>query len=285
MARKQAASGYAGAGKDTEHGPRRITSRNHQVVKEVRRLRRRTYRDRDGVFLVEGPNLLNEAANSGATIEEIVFVSGRATEARLLGGTQPRPPVAYEISDELLGWVSDVVTSQGILGVVRQLDEQFSEFEGRDTPLLLVANQVRDPGNLGALLRIADAAGTSGFVTTRGCVDLYNPKVVRAAAGSHFHMPLVRDLEMAELVAGLGRKGVVTVGLDAHRGTNYLDVDLREATAVLVGNEAFGFDQADRDLIDKLVCIEMPGKAESLNVASSAAIVMFEALRQRRFGS
>lgn len=265
--------------------PQRITSRNHQVVKTVRRLRRRTYRDRDGVFLVEGPNLLHEAASSSARIVELVYVSERATEARLIGGSQSPPPEAYEISDELVGWVSDVVTSQGILGVVGQLDVPFDEFESREVSLLLVADQVRDPGNLGALVRIADAAGASGFITTRGCVDLYNPKVVRSAAGSHFHLPLVRDLEMEVLAAGLKRRGVMTVGLDAHGGSGYLDIDLQKAAAIFVGNEAFGFDESHRALFDECACIEMPGRAESLNVASSAAIVMFEALRQRRQGS
>lgn len=284
MASKKAASSRAQVSQDAERRPHRLTSRNHEVVKRARRLRRRTYRDKDGVFLVEGPNLLHEVSGAGVVIREILYVSERAAEARLAGGSRLHPPDSYEISDELLGWVSDVVTSQGILAVVEQLDVPFSEIEASELSLLLVADQVRDPGNLGALVRIADAAGASGFVTVRGCVDIYNTKVVRAAAGSHFHLPLVRDVEMEELVGGLKARGVAAVGLDAHACGCYLDSDFRGPTAIFVGNEAFGFDGAHRALLDDTVCIEMPGKAESLNVASSAAVVVFEALRQRRHG-
>jgi len=284
VARKRATDSRARAHGGGERGPQRITSRNHHVVKEVRRLKRRTYRDDGGVFLVEGPNLLREAAGSGAAVRELLYVSDRAAEARLVCSRQAEPPASYEISDDLLEWISDVITSQGMLGVVEQLDVPLEEIEKREPSLLLVADQVRDPGNLGSLIRTADAAGAGGFVAMKGCADIYNTKVVRAAAGSHFHLPLARDIEMERLAAALEKRGLAAVGLDARAGRSYLDVDFTGPTAVFVGNEAYGFSPGHRTLLGETVRIDMPGRAESLNVASSAAIVIFEALRQRRNG-
>jgi TrmH family RNA methyltransferase len=114
-------------------------------------------------------------------------------------------------------------------------------------------------------------------------VDLYNPKVVRSAAGSHFHVPMARDVDVARLSADLQGKGSI-LGLDPGGDRSYLDEDFSRPVALVVGNEAFGIPDEDRSYLDGTVYIDMPGKAESLNVASAAAVVLFEALRQRRDG-
>jgi TrmH family RNA methyltransferase len=181
-----------------------------------------------------------------------------------------------------MGLVSDVVTHQGIVGVLEQVDESYEEFmPGDDASLLLIADQVRDPGNLGALMRIADAAGADGFMLTSGSVDLYNPKVVRSAAGSHFHLPVVRGVDLQVFAGDAHEKGMRLWGLDPHSGKSYLEVDYSEPTALIVGNESFGLEEEGRRLVDGTVQIQMSGEAESLNVASAAAVVLFEALRQR----
>lgn len=259
-----------------------ITSKNHYVIKRARRLRRRTYRDREGLFLVEGLNLLSESIRSKAVLRELLYIDSRTDESQLIIGEASEPIPAYKISEDLMGMVSDVVTHRGIVGLLEQVDEGYEEFMSRDDlSLLLVAYQVRDPGNLGALMRIADASGADGFMTTSGSVDIYNPKVVRSAAGSHFHLPLVRETDLDILARDLRERGMHLWGLDAHNGRNYLEVDYREPTALIVGNEAFGFGKEDRRLIDGTVQIKMSGKVESLNVASAGAVVLFEALRQR----
>lgn len=257
-----------------------INSRNHKVIKRVRRLRRRTFRDREGMFLVEGVTLVQEAVSSGARLTELLYVNSRSEEAGLITSEVGRQLLCYEISQDLMEWVSDVVTSQGILGVLEQVDIEYEDVLSREISLLLIADQVRDPGNLGALVRIADAVGVDGFMLTAGCADLYNPKVVRAAAGSHFHMPLVRNVNMARLKNDLASRGMKLLGLDARGDMSYLDAGLDGRTALVVGNEAFGISEEDRELLDGSVHIPMPGKAESLNVATAAGIVLFEALRQ-----
>ncbi len=257
-----------------------ITSRNHDVAKRLRKLGRRTYRDRSKMFLVEGLNLLQEAIDSGARLSEVAFVDSRAEEAAFLRSRFAEPVPAHEISEDLMAWVSDVVTAQGIVGVIDQVDTPYEDLPLAEATLLLVADQVRDPGNLGSLLRIADAAGVDGFLMTEGCADPYNPKVVRSAAGSHFHVRMCAGVEVSRLAGDTrGRMGLL--GLEPRGDRDYLDVDMTAPVALVVGNEAFGIVEEDRGLLDSTVCIKMSGMAESLNVASAAAVVLFEAIRQR----
>jgi len=258
-----------------------ITSRNHEVVKRFRKLSRRTYRDRFDLFLVEGLNLITEGLDSGAKLKELAYVDSRAEEAAYVRRRLDEPVLMHEVSEPLMDWISDVVTSQGIVGIMEQVTADYETLIKGDLSMLMVADQVRDPGNLGALLRIADAAGVDGFVMTAGCVDLYNPKVVRSAAGSHFHVPFARDVEVRRLAEDLGGR-VAMLGLDPRGDRSYLDEDFSRPVALVVGNEAFGIPDEDRSRLAGTVYIDMPGKAESLNVASAAAVVLFEALRQRR---
>lgn len=260
-----------------------ITSRKHDVVKRLRKLGRRTYRDRDGTFLVEGMNLLQEAVGAGARLRELAYIGSRAEEASYLRNRVSGSIPSHELSADLMDWVSDVVTSQGMVGVVDQVDVPYEEVLLSECALLLVADQVRDPGNLGSLLRIADASGVDAVLMTEGSVDLYNPKVVRSAAGAHFHVRMARGVRLSRLREDAGGRFRL-LGLDPGGARDYLDVDMTSPVALVVGNEAFGIAEEDRRLLDDTVCIEMPGKAESLNVASAAAVVMFEALRQRRGG-
>jgi TrmH family RNA methyltransferase len=268
--------------KDSRFMDQVITSRNHLAVKRARKLKRRSYRDQEGLFLVEGLNLLSEAVRSDVVLRELMYVDSRTEEAHLIAEQAPEIINSYKVSEDLMDLVSDVVTHQGIVGVLEQVDKSYEDFKLRDGPsLLLVADQVRDPGNLGALMRIADCAGADGFLLTQGCVDAYNPKVVRSAAGSHFRVPFVRDMDIDAFANDISVQGMHLWGLDPHSGNSYLDVDYREPTALIVGNEGSGLEEESRLLVEGTVQINMPGKAESLNVASAAAVVLFEVLRQR----
>lgn len=260
-----------------------ITSRNHEVVKRFRKLGRRSHRDKYGLFMVEGLNLINEGLDAGASLKELAYVDSRAEEAAYIRTRLDEHVPQHEVSQPLMDWISDVVTSQGIVGVMAQVDSGYEDVVSQDLSLILVADQVRDPGNLGALLRIADAVAVDAFVMTAGCVDPYNPKVVRSAAGAHFHVPMLREVDVGRLRDDLG-SGVRMLGMDPRGETCYLDEDLTSPIALVVGNEAFGITDTDRPYIDDMIHILMPGKAESLNVASAAAVVLFEALRQRRSG-
>ena len=258
-----------------------ISSRSNDLAKRMRKFRRSSYRDENGLFLVEGVNLLHEAVGAGVPVRELMFVPSRSGDADLVRSMQDQDMSLFEVSDGLMDWISGVVTSQGIIGVIQQVDVSFDEIDGDELSLLLIADQVRDPGNLGALMRVADAAGAGGFLMTPGCVDMYNPKVVRSAAGAHFHIPCVRDMKAGQIRPALDTGGVIMLGLDPRGEKSYLEADMTGPCAVVVGNEAFGIAEEDRGLLDGTVHIEMPGRAESINVASAAAVVLFEAVRQR----
>jgi RNA methyltransferase, TrmH family len=147
---------------------------------------------------------------------------------------------------------------------------------------VVVCVDVRDPGNAGTMIRTADAAGVDAVVCCDGTVDPTNPKTVRASAGSIFHTPVVVGGEAAVVLGELRHWGMVTVGTDVHRGSDYAGFDWCRRVALVVGNEASGLGPSVQQEVDESISIPMVGRAESLNVSVAAAIICFEALRQRR---
>ncbi len=149
-------------------------------------------------------------------------------------------------------------------------------------PLLLVLVEVRDPGNVGAILRSADAAGVSGVICAVGTADAYNPKAVRASAGSIFHIPLVQGVDAAGALAALRSAGVRCLATKASGGADYANAPLDPPLALVLGNEANGLDPAFDRLCDGAVSVPIAGGAESLNVAMAATVLCFELARRRR---
>lgn len=149
-------------------------------------------------------------------------------------------------------------------------------------PLIVVAAGVGEPGNLGTIVRSALGAGADAVITCDRAVDLYNPKVVRAAAGALFGMPVVRDADVAAVAAALAARSIRALGLDAGASVSIDEVDLTAAVAVVVGNEAHGLSPQVRTWLDDTVSIPLHGGLESLNAASALTVTCFEAARQRR---
>jgi TrmH family RNA methyltransferase len=152
----------------------------------------------------------------------------------------------------------------------------------QDARFLVVCVDVRDPGNLGTVLRVAEGSGASGVICCEGSVDTYSPKTVRASAGSLFHVPVVAGGEPLEVLDRMGRWGVRRLGTSARGGTAYDHVDFTAPTAVVLGNEAHGLPAELAAALDGTVTIPMVGRTESLNVGMAAAVLCFEAARQRR---
>jgi TrmH family RNA methyltransferase len=236
-------------------------------------------------MVVEGAELLSVALEAGAPVESVylapegrehpavVDVSARAFEA----GSR-----VFDLGPGVLERVADTVTPQPVLAVVGFDPPDLSALRGTD--LVVVCADVRDPGNAGTLIRTADAAGAGGVVCCDGTVDPYNPKTVRASAGSVFHLPIVAGGEAVPVVETLGAWGLRTLGTVVRDGVDYADVDLTGPVALIFGNEASGLEAEVLDVLDVAVTIPMAGRAESLNVSVSAAVLCFEVLRQRRKG-
>jgi len=186
----------------------------------------------------------------------------------------------HELAPGVLERVADAVTPQPVLAIVASVDVELDTLEAAE--FVVVCVDVRDPGNLGTVLRVAEAAGAGGVICCESCVDAFSPKTVRASAGSLFHVPVVAGGEPLEVLDRMGRWGMRRLGTDAHRGAAYDSVDLTAPTALVLGNEAHGLPDDLAAAVDSTVTIPMVGRTESLNVGMAAAVLCFERARQCR---
>ena len=247
-------------------------------VKRLRQLMERSsMRHREQAFVVEGPTLVAEALDSGVALECLFVPPGAAAPvvARAVAAGVP----VFDLAPGVLERVAGTVTPQPVLAIARTLDLDLDELAGAS--LVVVCVDVRDPGNLGTVLRSAEAAGVGGIICCDGSVDVYNPKCVRASAGSLFHTRIVARGEPVKVLGTLGEWGLRRLGTRADDGRPYYQVDLTAPTALVLGNEAHGLPASVAGGLDGWVSIPMEGRSESLNVGMAAAVLCFEAARQR----
>jgi TrmH family RNA methyltransferase len=254
-----------------------ITSTQNQRVVRAVRLKKRALRERDRRFLVEGVQGIVEALDSGAPVEEI-FSSLSSDLLENVNQLAAKASVPVRpVTTEIMGHLTSTVTPQGVAAVAGFVDVPLSDVvDGGFVPVLV---EVRDPGNAGTILRSADAAGAEAVIFTTSSVDVYNPKTVRATAGSLFHVPVVRERGLDEVIQTLRARGYAVFAADAEGRTSLDDVDLTGPTAVMFGNEARGLTPAAKALADDTLRVPIKGRAESLNLAAAATLVMFASAR------
>lgn len=257
-----------------------ITSTRNKHVTSAARLKKRGIREQHQRFLVEGAQATGEGLRAGAieTVFHVKDSTGRVPE--VVAAAHDADAEVFEVTDTVMSHLTSAVTPQGLVATARFIDTPASELELGDG-LIPILCSVRDPGNAGTILRSADAAGARGVAFTKDSVDVYNPKTVRASAGSLFHLPIVRDADPRELVEGLKDAGAQVLAADARGDVSMYEVDLTKPTALLLGNEAWGLKDDTRALADATVRVPIEGAAESLNLAAAAALLLFEAARQR----
>jgi TrmH family RNA methyltransferase len=233
--------------------------------------------------VVEGAELLSVALDAGARVESVyVAPEGRAADAvaAVVDRAFAEGVRVFDLAPGVLERIADTTTPQPVLSVVAFEPRALGELAGGS--LVVVCVDVRDPGNAGTVIRTADAAGADGVVCCAGSVDPYNPKTVRASAGSLFHVPVVAGGGVTEVLGELRDAGYTVVGTVVRDGQDYTAFDWTGRVALVLGNEASGLPVEAVASLDRRVSVPMAGRAESLNVAVSAAVVCFEALRQRR---
>jgi TrmH family RNA methyltransferase len=245
------------------------------------RLKKRALREKDRRFLVEGAQGVREAVASAAVVHD-VFHSG-ASDARreaVLERARSAGVPVNEVSADIMARLTSAVTPQGIVAVSEFVDVPMGGVpeEATSIPVLV---EVRDPGNAGTIVRSADAAGADAVVFTRSSVDAYNPKAVRASAGSIFHLPVVREAGVEEAVDRLRARGFRILAATARGELSVYEADLTGPTAFLFGNEAHGLDDDHLAMADQTIRVPISGGAESLNLAAATALVLFESARQR----
>ena len=256
-------------------------------VRQARRLTRRSARAVAGRFLVEGPQGLREALGRPDLLEE-VFVTDLAAQryGDLLDRATRSGASVLRVDEAAIGTLAETVTPQGLVAVCRVVDVPLAEALAGSPKLVVVLAQVRDPGNAGTVTRVADAAGADAVVLTEGSVDPHNGKAVRASAGSLFHVPLVVGTPLAAALAGCREAGLVVLAADAHAS---LDLDaaadaglLASPTTWLFGTEAHGLPTGAVALADRAVRVPIHGAAESLNLATAAAVCLYASARAQR---
>lgn len=242
-----------------------LTASNPKIKRLRRLARHRRQRDAEGVFVVEGPKLVELAQRAG-WVEEVYAEPALAS----------RFGADHVVADGVLDRALAAVTSQGVVAVARKRcdDEPAGD-------LVVVLVQVSDPGNAGTLVRTAQAVGATAVVFAAGSVDPFSPKCVRASAGSIFSVPVVEVGDPVQLLEGLGSRRVRRLGASAHAGAAYHDADLAAPFALVLGSEAHGLPVAIEAHLDEVVHIPMAPEVESLNVGVAGSVVLFEAARQR----
>lgn len=263
-----------------------IESPANPTVKAARKLARRRDRLRRGAFLVEGPEVVREAA--GALVEVFVATDADARVRALAADVADAGVPVHTVTPAVLASFADTVTPQGIVGVAT-LESPTLERALSGATFAVLCCGVSDPGNVGTIVRTADAAGLDAVLLGAGSADARNPKAVRASAGSLFHLPVVDAVDPAEAVAAARQRGMTAVAADAHGSRAHTDLDLTAATLLVLGGEAHGVPEAVAAACDVVARVPMAsvarpgwsGAAESLNVAATAAVLCFEAARQR----
>lgn len=258
-----------------------ITSLSNPLIKETLKLKKRS--DRRGPFLIEGPHLIEMALAAKAGVQRVFFTEEffSKREGQLLvrsiakGTTQ-----LIETSLPILSKIADTETPQGIIALVSCPSPALDEINFKAAPLLVVCDGIQDPGNLGTIIRAADAAGADAVIILPGTCDPFMPKAIRATAGSLFNIPVTFS-EPEILVSYLDSRKIALCAADVHASSSVYDVDLSQPVAVVFGNEARGVSGIVLKKATIVAKIPIIGKAESLNVAMAASVCLYEAVRQR----
>ena len=257
-----------------------IASASNDRIKEIKKLiKSSSYRREKNVYVVEGIRMFREIPK-----EDIVSVYV-AEGAYIKLKADILSVVAEEeltfVADHVFSSMSDTNTPQGIMALVRMKGTSLEDVcSGRDD-FILIAERLQDPGNLGTIIRTAEGAGATGVVLSNDCVDMYNPKVIRSTMGSIFRVPVYVSSNLKGDISKMKSVGLCIYG--AHLdGKDFYDEDFKGSCGFLIGNEGNGLSADISSTADKLIRIPMCGKVESLNAATSVAVISYEVLRQRR---
>lgn len=263
-----------------------ITSLHNKDVKAVAALAaKKKERDRQGLFIVEGPKMFGEAP--AERISRVYLSQSAAAQMQGQYGAKLAGLSCEVVSDEVFAKMSDTKTPQGILCLVRQQQYNIEEIlQGKDKKqsLLIILENIQDPGNLGTIFRTAEAAGADGVIMSSRTADIYNPKTIRSTMGSVYRIPFLYAEDLSSVIKRVREKGVRVYAAHLGGTAAYDACSYQKGTAFLIGNEANGLREETAACADTMVHIPMEGQVESLNAAVASSILLFEAARQRRAG-
>lgn len=260
---------------------KRITSLANPLVKDIRALQQKKHRDMRGAFIAEGQKLVRDAIDGGWEVEAVAYGAAQAGDAAIgaiAAAAKSAGGTVLEVSGPVLEKITRRENPQSVIGIFRQRFAPEGVIGG--TGIWIALDRVRDPGNLGTIIRTADAADVAGVALVGAHCDPFGLEAVRATMGSIFHVPIARTSEEG-LLAHARRHGARLVGTHLNGTTSHAGADYRRPLVIVMGNEQQGLTDSLAAACDELVRIPMPGRADSLNLAVSTALIVYEAIRGR----
>ncbi|SKA89040.1 RNA methyltransferase, TrmH family [Caloramator quimbayensis] len=253
-----------------------MLSRENKLIKDSIKLKQKKYRDKEGLFLIEGIRFIEEAVKDNSL--KYLLYSSRVYETngseRILNSNIEK----YEVSDDIIKELCDTENPQGAVGVSYKKNWNIDDF---NKDFIVIADGIQDPGNLGTIIRTCDAAGAGGVIILKGCVDVYNSKTLRSTMGSIFHIPILFYDDFEKLSKDVKSKGYNIYGASLDAQKYIYDIDFKKKSAIIIGNEANGIPESHFEYVDEKIKIPMIGSAESLNASIAAGIIIYEVVRQR----
>lgn len=256
-----------------------------EKLKQIHKLKTEKEREKEGKFLIEGLRLCQEAFSSGWDVQLVFFSSefgGSAAGEKLIQQFSKKGAEIFRLKKQEIEKLADTETPQGIMALVKKKKFTLSRDFLKKSSLLLGLDNIRDPGNLGTMIRTADAAGADGVLLSKGCVEHYNPKVVRSTMGSIFHLAVIENSDLAEVIPDLKKDGFRIIFSEVYEGKDYTEVDYPEKTCLIIGSEASGISQQILNLADERIKIPIFGKAESLNASVAVGVLLYEIIRNKK---
>lgn len=255
-----------------------ITSKDNSKIKYLRALNSKKGRNSDHVFVAEGIKFVNESLLEDVCVKFVLIsnnILGRKETNNLIEILKKESIDFFVCEDSIFGSVSETINSQGILAVISKLENKKEEIL-KDYKFIVLCDRIQDPGNLGTIIRTSDAFGPAAVVLNKGCVDVYNPKVVRATAGSMFRVPFIIGDETQEILEYLKESGYKIISTVVHSEFSFDNIEKSEKICLVIGNEGQGISREIRDSSDINITIKMEGRAESLNASIAAGICIYE---------
>lgn len=258
-----------------------ITSKDNEIVKNIKKLKEKKYRDHTGQYIIEGIKLVKEAIEEKANIQKIVLCEDCENDGTI------EKALMYEIakydciyvSKKVFDSITDVNTPQGILAIIKRkaLDEQEISYK---EDLIVVLDGIQDPGNLGTILRTVDSVGLSQIVLSEKTADPYNPKVVRSTMGAIFRLNIIQSNNIIEDLKKIKKNRFKLLATSLENSESIYNIDLNKK-AIIIGNEANGVSKEVFDIVDEKTKIPMLGKTESLNAAVATGVILYEYVRRK----
>lgn len=261
-----------------------ISSDQNSLIKYVKSLQLKKHRDFSGEYLIEGIKLIKEAISCDVGLNSLFYQNKACDNPEVQDiidlCTRTGIPV-YGLEEKPYKEISETKTPQGVIAIGKKNNYDMSLLANLNSFQIVLLEEVQDPGNVGTIIRTADACGFDLAILSKGCADIYSGKTIRSTMGSVFHIPIITDADMRHILSTLDELGVMTIAAAPHAGISCFDIEYKDNCAVIIGNESKGLSDTVMDMVKIKANIPMVGRAESLNAGVAASIMMYEIMKYK----